>query len=77
MLNESELTWLRLSPSSPASVTESRSAGTAQLGPPIIACERQPATAPDPHSKTPLETPLVDQDVKNIIPFLDSIKRGF
>jgi len=58
-------------------VTESRSARTAQLGPPRKCCDTSVATAPDPHSKTPLETPLVDQDVKNIILFLDSIKRGF
>jgi hypothetical protein len=49
-------------------VAPGRDAGQLWLQPPIIACERQPATAPDPHSKTPLETPLVDQDGHRINP---------
>ena len=40
MLNASPLTRLSLVLASPASVTESRSAGTAQLGPPAPVCER-------------------------------------
>jgi len=32
------------------------------------------ATVPDPHSKTPLETPLVDRDILNIVLFLITVK---
>ena len=40
------------------SVPRGQRGGQLWLQPPIIACERQSATAPDPHFKTPLETPL-------------------
>ncbi len=60
--------WLSRQTKPPASVARRGLAGTAQLGPPCQVCEPFIATAPDPHSKTPLETPLVNRDEATISP---------
>jgi hypothetical protein len=65
--------WDTNAPDPETPVAPGRGAGHSRLQPPQ-SLRHSAATAPDPHSKTPLETPLVDRDGWNIVLYREDVK---